>query len=239
VAPGALSGPGGLFVYPERREADTCRVTENRRVVDADGRPVAGVPVLHSVTPSSPGFRFRQGPWAPRPFRVARTGPDGRVSVPREAGEAGEIVVPAPGRFIRAGLSGARIRVVLAASGGPGARVLRVLGPGGSPEPGAVVWGPVVSLPRNARVSPRMGRVRLAVTGEDGEAVVPAGALAGQGDDEAPGLYVETPDGLWAEVQVGPTGADEAGEPLVARLAAPPRSTRRGASSSATSRPVR
>lgn len=189
---------GAVHLEPVGLAEDTGTVV---RVLEAGGTPAVGATVLFAAAPGTPLLGGRRGGWFPGAFRTARTGPDGRARVPRAEGEGGEVAVVAPGRLARATLASTRLRVSLPPVGGPGSRTLLTTGPDGEPVAGAVVWGPAELVPPQARVTARMGRFPLAVTGEDGTAVVPAAALAAQ---PPVGLYVEATSGLRAHVEIEP-----------------------------------
>src|SRR5262249_30025383 len=86
------------------------------RVTDAAGKPVAGARVRLAESFSlAAAARWRGGPWGVAP-RLATTGADGRVTLPRAADEEVKVQVQAPGQAAvevtsRAGQGAAEVRL--------------------------------------------------------------------------------------------------------------------------------
>ncbi len=166
----------------------------NVRVAAADGRPLAGALVGVAPAPRRGGaLALREQRDA---VRVARTGPDGSVRVPRADGEALEVraVVPGTGWALRETTRGGALALALPAAG---VRTIVLTRANGTPAAGAVLFA-----------GPR--RVAIATTGDDGRAAVavPAGGLE---------LEAEDSTGATATITVSSTGEGA----VAARLAAP------------------
>ncbi len=171
-----------------------------------DGRSAAGIEVRAETDLRYLAMQELEIPaWRPA-ARTGRTGTDGRVTLPRGAGEKVLLTVLTPARLVAepqpvaAGAGGARSQVRLAVPG-PRPLVLAAVDPEGRPAAGALV--------RLARTGEPLG-----VTGPDGRLEVAAPL------EQEAGLRLEDRQGRLAEVTLRPAQAGS-GAPIEVRLEEP------------------
>lgn len=125
------------------------------QITDPEGRPLAGAWVF-AESAGEAGDRIAAG-WRSH-FRIGKTGPDGRVTLPRAQGERLDLgIFPSGGAEAKkTGLEGGTLEVP---SGAARVRSLQVVSPRGEPVAGVLVRGGALAWPLG--LTDAEGRLRL------------------------------------------------------------------------------